>query len=186
VIDPDTTNPVKVHVYVGDIYRGEFDADVSRPDVAAAYPGYGPVRGFDVTVPVAAGLQQVAVYAINVGGGQNRLVGARMVVVGGNPHGSVDSATGQSGGVRVSGWALDPDTAAPTKVHVYVDDVYRGEFDANESRPDVGAAFPGYGSNHGFTATVPAPSGTRRVCVYAINIGAGGNNLISCRTVNVP
>lgn len=187
VIDPDTAGAVKVHVYVGDTYRGEFDADVSRPDVAAAYPGYGQVRGFDVTVPVPAGTQQIGVFAINVGAaGENKLIGARVIVVGGHPYGSLDSAVGQAGGIRVSGWAIDPDTADPAKIHVYVDGAYRGEFDANQSRPDVGGAYPGYGANHGYIATVPALSGSHQVCVYAINLGFGGNALISCRTVNVP
>ena len=186
IIDPDTTGPVKVHVYVGDQIKGEFTADLSRPDVAAAYPGYGSVRGFDITIPVAAGFQQVSVYAINVGAGGNKLVGSRMVVVGGHPYGSLDSAVGQAGGIRVSGWAIDPDTASATKVHVYVDGSFRGEFDASQSRADVGAAYPEYGPSHGYTATVAASSGSHQVCVYAINVGFGGNNLISCRTVNVP
>ncbi len=57
---------------------------------------------------------------------------------------------------------------------------------SRRSRPDVGGAFPAYGANHGFTGTVPLPSGAHQVCVYVINLGWGGNQLISCRNVNVP
>jgi hypothetical protein len=186
VLDPDTTGPVKVHVYIAGAYKGEFDANDSRPDVAAAYPGYGQARGFDITVPTFIGFQEVAVFAINVGAGANRHVGTRVVVVGGHPYGSVDTARGQAGGIRVTGWVIDPDTADAAKIHVYVDGAIRGEFTANQARPDVGAAYPAYGSNHGFNALVSATPGQHQVCVYAINLGWGGNQLVACRTVVVP
>jgi hypothetical protein len=185
VIDPDATGPIKVHVYVDNVFKGEFTADTSRPDVAAAYPGYGPVHGFDVSVPTFIGFQQISVYSINVGTGTNKLVGSKMIVVGGNPYGALDSAVGQSGAVKVTGWAIDPDEADPTTVHVYVDNVFKGEFLADGARPDVGAAYPGYGSNHGFSATVPAGPGAHQVCVYVINLGWGGNQLIACRNATV-
>ena len=52
-------------------------------------------------------------------------------------------------------------------------------------RPDVAAAAPGYGSNHGFDATLPAGGGTQQVCVFGINVGIGGNVPLACRTVQV-
>ncbi len=54
------------------------------------------------------------------------------------------------GTVSVSGWAIDPDTAAPISVHVYVGSVGEAII-ADGVREDVGAAFPGYGAQHGFT-----------------------------------
>jgi hypothetical protein len=186
VIDPDAAAAIKVHVYVDDTFKGEFVADGARPDVASAYPGYGAVHGFDIAIPTFIGFQQVSVFAINVGTGVNRLVGAKMIVVGGNPYGALDSAVGQAGGIKVNGWAIDPDTADSAKVHVYVDGTFRGEFTADGTRTDVGAAYPGYGNAHGFTATVPASSGSHQMCVYVINLGWGGNQLIACRTTTVP
>jgi hypothetical protein len=61
-------------------------------------------------------------------------------------------------------------------------------FIANKSRPDVGAAFGGYGASHGFLATVPATgSGNHSVCAYAITTGGGnGNTLLGCASVHVP
>jgi hypothetical protein len=186
VIDPDAVGPIKIHVYVDNTFKGEFTADVVRTDVAAAYPGYGEVHGFDVTLPTFIGFQQIDVWAIGVGPGINKVIGSKMVVVGGHPYGSLDTAVGQAGGVRVGGWAIDPDTAGPAKVHVYVDGQFRGEFTADLARPDIGAAVPAYGPEHGFNATVAAGSGAHQVCVYVINVGWGGNQLISCRGVNVP
>jgi len=103
-----------------------------------------------------------------------------------SPFGNVDVAAGQPDGkVRVSGWAIDPETRAAIDVHVYVGAVGTSHT-AGQVRNDVGAAYPASGSNHGFDVTVKAPVGASEVCVYAINSGAGGNTLLACRTVRVP
>jgi hypothetical protein len=64
-IDRDTpTISTRVHVYV-DGHGTSVAADKSRPDVAAAYPGAGPLHGFRVSVPVDPGAHSVCVYAID-------------------------------------------------------------------------------------------------------------------------
>jgi hypothetical protein len=107
-------------------------------------------------------------------------------VPGGTPFGSFDLATSPSRGtVTVSGWAIDPDTANPIAVHVYANKI-GAAFTANESRPDVAAAYRGYGDRHGYTGRITnLARGSYNVCVYAINVGAGANTLIRCRTVTV-
>ena len=102
-----------------------------------------------------------------------------------SPIGYLDVATGVPGGVSVAGWAIDPDTTAPIAVHVYVDSAGVA-LTADGSRPDVGAAFPGYGSAHGYSSAVAASPGSHRVCAYGINVGPGGNSLLGCRTTVVP
>ncbi len=185
VIDPDTAGAVAIHVYVDGTYRLAATANRSRPDIGAAYPGYGNNHGFDVTVPVSGGTHQVCVYAINVSNGStNPLIDCRTVDVG-KPFGSLDRASATLGAIEVSGWVIDPDTTAPTQVRVYVDGSLRGTFTADGDRPDVGAAYPAYGSQHGFAGSVAASPGVRQVCVYADNIGAGADPLIACRTVEV-
>ena len=87
--------------------------------------------------------------------------------------------------MRAAGWTIDPDTAASTAVHVYVGSTGFATM-ANRERADVAAAYPGYGSAHGFDYTAEAPPGPQQVCVYAINTGAGGHTLIACRAVDVP
>ncbi len=104
-----------------------------------------------------------------------------------NPFGWLDEATPVENGIRVSGWTIDPETTAPIDIHVYVDGVFVGSAQASGSRPDVGNVYPGYGNNHGFTLTVKAMAGSRRVCVYAINVRTGGvNPELGCRQVSIP
>jgi hypothetical protein len=181
VLDPDSSGPVNVHVYIDSVVNG-ITANLSRGDIGSIYPGYGPVHGFDAVLPAPAGWHQVCIYGIDVGPGDNRLLGCRNVLVGGDPFGVVDSVSVSGGNLTVAGWAIDPDTADPIDVHVYVDATVRG-LTASASRPDVAAAFPGYGPNHGFLSTFPISPGTHQVCIYAIDRGLGENRLISCRTV---
>lgn len=79
----------------------------------------------------------------------------------------------------VRGWAFDESLfSAQIKVHIYIDDKPYQEIIANQSRPDVGAAYPKAGSNHGFSLATPATikdSGQHTVSAYAIGINRGGN-----------
>jgi hypothetical protein len=187
-IDPDTAAPVAIHVYVDGRWGGAFTANVARPDVGRAFPGYGDNHGFNASLSASPGPRQVCVYAINVGAGStNPLLGCRTVtVLSGVPFGNLESVSAVTGGVRIRGWTIDPDTTAPVAIHVYVDGRWGGAFTANVARPDVGRAFPGYGDNHGFNASLSASPGPRQVCVYAINVGAGSTNpLLGCRSVSV-
>ncbi len=47
----------------------------------------------------------------------------------------------------------------------------------------MGAAYPAYGPNHGYSASFAAAPGTHQACVYGINVGPGVNSLIECHTV---
>jgi hypothetical protein len=189
-LDADTPDPVTVHVYVDGIFHGAFTASGNRPDVGAAFPGMGDAHGFGAVVGTFyGGDHQVCVYAINVGGGVNPQLGcAKVTLPGGNPRGSLNIAQGAPGAVRVVGWALDPDSAGPISTHVYVDGHWAGATVANLARPDVGAAFPGYGAGHGFDVTVAVVGGgTHQVCTYAINVGQGTTNpRFACATVTMP
>jgi len=186
--DLDSAASIPVHVYVDGRFAGAAAANVVRSDVGAFFVGYGSEHGFNLTVPAAGGTRSVCVFAIDVVvPGGNSLVGCRAVAVPtGSPIGSLDVASGGAGSINVGGWTIDPDTAAPIPVHVYVDGRFAGAAAANVVRSDVGAFFVGYGSEHGFNLTVPATGGSRSVCVYAIDVVApGGNSLVGCRTVTV-
>ena len=56
----------------------------------------------------------------------------------GTPLGNLESATAGPGSIQVSGWAMDPETAASITVHAYVDGAWGGAYTASGNRPDVG------------------------------------------------
>lgn len=120
--------------------------------------------------------------------GERRAAAARLGVEIrlGFPTGALDGVSAWWHAVLVTGWALDPDTAAPDVVSVTVDG---GATTATAAvtRPDISAAFPFYGAARGYDTTVTAGAGSHRVCVYAINVaGPGSNTTLGCRAVSVP
>lgn len=189
--DPDTpTSPALVHVYVDGAFAAAFAADQSRPDVGAAFPASGDLHGFSGTIAASAGTHFVCAYGINTGSGDNTTLPTcrTIVVLGGDPFGSIDSITFGVGSFTASGWAIDPDTTDSIDIHAYVDGVGVGVVTANAARPDVAAAIPGYGDAHGFGLAASAPSGVRTLCLFAINSGAGVSAPVggSCRVVTIP
>lgn len=68
-IDADTTAPLRLGILVDGRPVTIALADRSRPDVAAVYPHYGPVHGFDVTVDLPPTAAVVCVNAAGVGPG---------------------------------------------------------------------------------------------------------------------
>lgn len=104
-----------------------------------------------------------------------------------DPGGMIDTVTPGPGGIRLTGWTFDPDSPESVNVHAYVDNVFVGSFPASKSRPDVAQAYAGYGygENHGFDILFKASPGLHNFCLYGINIGAGSNGLIGCRSANV-
>jgi len=188
-LDPDTADPITVQIKVDDAATASATADRSRPDVGAANPGAGNSHGFQALVPIASGTHTVCAYGVNVGAeALNSLLGCQVVTPSGVPWG-VYGAREAPGGVRFDGWAVDPDTASPIDVHAYVDAVAVGA-SASRNRPDIAAAYPLAGPNHGFDSlVVPAGHGTHTACAYAINqpTSPGVNALLhpGCTTLNL-
>ncbi len=184
-IDRDTTGAVRIDVYSDGRGLASFPADLPRPDVGAAYPGFGDNHGIGRTVPLDAGTHEICVYAINVGVGSNTSFGCRTVqVIQASPFGDTAVAVAP-GGVQLRGWTIDPETAAPLDVHVYIDG--RGQsIKADKARPDVGRTYPGYGDNHGIDQRFDLTPGKHSVCAFGINVGQGGNTLLGCYDVTVP
>lgn len=180
-LDPSTAASIAVHVYVDGRFSRVIMADGPRPDVGAVFPGYGDAHGYRAGIAAGAGRHVVCIYAINDGPGSNPLIGCRPVDVGGSPIGNVDVVKPRPGGVTVHGWAVDRDTAAPITIHTYVNGSFAGAMPADGSRPDVARALPGYGPLHGFEASLSLGHGVHEICVYGINVAAGGNVLVGCR-----
>ena len=188
-IDRDVTEPVNVHVYV-DSTLTPIVASNTRADVAAAFPGASFRSGFSARISATPGSHTVCAYAIDANLiGPHTLLGCRTVTVlvpdATPPTGSLDFAAAGAGSVSVAGWAIDPDTAGPIAVHVYVD-TSGTVTTASNLRPDLAVAFPAYGGGHGFALTVAATRGAHQVCAYAINNLAGAaNTLLGCRQLIV-
>jgi hypothetical protein len=185
-VDPDTTAALDVGIFVNGSPWAAAKANLSRPDVQAAFGLASANYGFDVNLNGLRGTNQICIFAINVGAGDHGFLGCRTLTIGEVPFGAFDVAEVGGTGLRVRGWAIDPEVSTPIDMHVYVDGAFAGSFSANQSRPDVGAAFPGYGNNHGLDALVPNLTNARHtVCVFAINVGGGwGNPWLGCKSVN--
>ncbi|HJQ00481.1 MAG TPA: DUF3152 domain-containing protein [Jatrophihabitans sp.] len=185
-IDPDTAASTRVSLYV-DGGGLSVPADVTRPDVGAAHPGYGSAHGFDLRLTVVPGRHTVCAYGLNLAGpGGASGLGCRSVVVSASPTGHLDSVTASSWAVQAGGWVIDPDTVAAGRVAVYVD-AGGVSAPADLPRADLVAVYPHFGAGHGFAVTVPAAPGSHRVCGYAINTaGRGANVLLGCRLLTVP
>lgn len=191
-IDPDDIGTVEIHAYLGKYpegrWAGSSSTGESRADVQRVHDQYGSQNGFEFSVPVPVGTSDVCLYAIDREGLGNTSLGCRVVSTGGGPpKGNFEAATPKPGTVDIQGWALDPDTIDPVSVHVYVDGKWGGAYLADGDRPDVGRVFPGYGSAHGFVASLGGLSpGTREICVYGIDVRGTANTQIGCKRVQVP
>lgn len=181
--DPDAGTALPVRVSVDGAVQ-TLTANQSRPDVAAAF-GVGANHGFSGTVSAGNGRHLVCVTVGNVGAGQDVVIGCDWLTVRNtDPIGSLDAVRTTATSITVGGWALDPDTSASIRVHVYVDGKGAASVAADGARPDVGRIY-GKGDAHGFGTTVPATGGSHEVCVYLINQPAGANPRLACRTVTV-
>ncbi|WP_407341722.1 hypothetical protein [Pengzhenrongella phosphoraccumulans] len=179
-LDPDTTNPIDVHIYIDGTVRA-ITADLSRPDVAAAF-GHGDRHGFSTTIATTPGNHAICVYAINTPAGDNPMLRCTTVTAANaTPIANLDALTTTANTITFAGWALDPDTTNPIDVHIYIDGTVRA-ITADLSRPDVAAAF-GHGDRHGFSTTIATTPGNHAICVYAINTPAGDNPMLRCTTV---
>lgn len=195
-LDPDYGGQILVHAYGGNgqaVSGNPMAAaytDVSRPDVAAAWPGYGDVHGFSLFISTGSSTR-FCLYGFNVSGtpGSTSQLPCYDLNVAPNPVGNLESVQRVPGGVQLSGWALDPDTSGPILVHLYggsgaavSGNPLVGTY-ADVSRPDVAAAWPGYGDAHGFSVFMPTGSNVQTFCLYGINANGtpGSNGQILCR-----
>ena len=188
---------VQVHVYdfgpSGTRGYSGTRANGSRPDIPSVYPGYSANHGFVSTIPsLEEGTHRVCAYGITTGGGNgNSLLGCQTVVVR-NAFGSLDLVGVQGDQIVAAGWALNPNLPAEAvRIHVYDTSRAGTRFymvDASLGRPDVGAAYPGYGPSHGYSVAFPSVErGQHTVCTYAITSGGGAaNTTLGCRSVTVP
>ncbi|NMM25002.1 MAG: hypothetical protein HHJ11_16225, partial [Phycicoccus sp.] len=75
-----------------------------------------------------------------------------------SPVGYIDSIAVTAKGIRVAGWAFDPETTASIQLEVTIDGT-ASQLLADQDRADVGAMFPSIGSRHGFSGAVAGGGG---------------------------
>jgi len=83
------------------------------------------------------------------------------------------------------GYALDPDTSAPTRVAINIEGVGNFPLDATLPWDGVEQRHPGYGRNHSFLFGRTLPRGTRSVCTVALDANGGPSSTIGCFRVTV-
>jgi hypothetical protein len=78
-IDPNTTAPTQMRVFVDNTVYAIPAATGIRNDVAAIFPAFGNAHGFNGLVPASAAPHRICVWAINIGPGGHGLIGCRYV-----------------------------------------------------------------------------------------------------------
>jgi hypothetical protein len=189
-LDPTTSDSIYVHIYVDGAFKSVVAADIPRPDVLAAYPSHGANHGYSTVVSLPPGGHNVCVYGINVFTNASALLGCQSVVVLGsnnNPVGGINemNINASRDGLFIRGFVFDADAdpSVPTVADVWVNGAFRTGVVANDPRPDVQAAYPGQGPNHGFHAQIALGQGISNVCVYGVNVGGGSTVLLGCRSI---
>lgn len=134
---------------------------------------------------IASGLSGIAIWAL---GYENPdLWGALAGIDGGRPTGvelagTFDAATVEGAGVRVTGWAVDPEFDLPVPLTITVNGTVVGRGIANSVRSDLAAGYPGIDPLHGFSLLVAVAPGSQ-ICISAAGWGSGAATAaIGCRT----
>lgn len=163
-------------------------ANLYRPDVGAAFPSAGNYHGYVQVLPLGHGTFNICAWAANYDllVYDTNIGPCRSITVSQDPFGWVDAVERRPGGLRVRGWVIDPDSAQSTSVSVFAGSTFVGTLQANQSRPDVSDAYPGYGDLHGFDGVVSVNPGTYDLCFDANKAGGGlWPARIHCRSVTV-
>lgn len=184
-LDLGGSAPAAVHLYIAGRGANLGPAEQWRGDLGAF--GAGPWHGFDrqVIFPGLTGAHEACAYAVRQDLGAARLLRCTTVVLPADPLGSLELVRrGNDGTLRLAGWAVDPDTTGPVRIHAYAGGRGWDLGRAARTRPDLPGAVPGYGTAHGFDVTVAGlPLGAPDACVYAINEGRGTTTLLGCRAL---
>ena len=167
---------------IGGIYAARVRTTVLRPDIDTALHGTG-THGFTLDVPLPAGTTTVCVGASNIGPGSPVRIGCHTFVVSTSPIGLLDSVTVQGTKATVTGWTLDfNDPSQAIGMVIDVGSRHTAWGPTTVTRSDVNSSYRVTGA-HGFSTVVTLPPGASTVCAYGVNVGAGHNTLLGCRTV---
>ena len=188
-LDPDSPDPLSTSLTVDGVPSSVVPTAVSRPDIAAQYPGVSSTQGVAAQLTLPEGTHTVCLVAPNAAGtaGSDATVGCRAVKVQHSPVGAVDLVRRQPGGISVRGWGLDPDTTSAATVQLLSDGAVVSSLSAFSSRSDLPTAYSTTGTGHGFSALVDLPAGSHQLCVRVLNATGtpGTSTTLPCSAVVV-
>jgi cell wall-associated NlpC family hydrolase len=126
----------------------------------------------------------VAALAGCIAAGTTVAAGAAAAATSGShdPFGSVKYVRAVAGGVRMSGWAVDPDALRSNlRVIGLVDGkgVARASAVTSVANSAVTTKYK-TGKTPGFALTIPTPTGRHTVCLVAVNAGSGMDTVLKC------
>jgi hypothetical protein len=106
------------------------------------------------------------------------------------PIGHLDAVRAEPGGVRIIGWAADPD-APHTSLDLQINlgpaaGEASGPWIAHDPRPDVAKVYPAFGQYHGINHFIATQPKAFSVCVSAYDSAGGPSTPLGCVQVNVP
>jgi GH25 family lysozyme M1 (1,4-beta-N-acetylmuramidase) len=179
--DEDSPGSVNLRVRVNGAVVATGTANLTRTDVGSVYPDFGNQRGFVLDVPLTTpGPVSLCVEGIDGTTGDPVSAGCRTVTVPASPLvGALQDVTAGDGSLQVGGWVFNWTTAGAVELWVTDNGTRIATLTADASRPEVGTAFPAFGSNRGFASTWPAVRGPHTLCV------GSGPTTLGCRTVTV-
>lgn len=145
-----------------------------------------PVAGgrFSGSLPLPAGSHQVCATSLDPAPGFRWELGCGPVEAPGTPFGHLDDLQGSAATLRVSGWAIDPQTAGTVRVQITRNGAVVATVDAGGERSDLGDTAQHYGTAHGFDAGITPDPGRNRICVLIIGVGAGGDAGAGCAEID--
>ncbi len=149
--------------------------NVDLPWLAGYLPGFSTDNGFDYILPMKVGTHSVCVYGASSGA----LLSCKSVTIPYSAAGNIDTLTGGTGTIELTGWSADLTTSSPGFIWVNVNGT-GGAYVASQPLSWFDTLYPGEGPNHGFDVVIHKPAGTYQICVY-------GSESISlgCQSVHV-
>ncbi len=88
--------------------------------------------------------------------------------------------------LHVEGWALDPRSAATSKVRILVDRRHQFTLSAYRRRDDLPGGYPYHGTNRGFAGDITVPGGDHLICLESVAVSGGATTQIGCKKVKIP
>ena len=193
--DPDSpaeSVPIRVEVICADgtTYKTEtVSANILRTDVNTA-KGITGNHGFNATISVPkSGGYTIKIFACDLTKNADSQISSNQTlkVVGSKPKSSLDVCGSSDGGIRIKGWAYDPDEPGekiPIRVeikHADGSEYLKVNLTTDDVRDDVNST-NGIAGSHGFSAFIPVAAGTYKVSVFACDLTDDGDVQVGSTT----